>query len=493
MSLHPDRPSPTAWAQFRFSVIGPLLSSPPSKGELKAALRALAEKTWRHPITGQPIVYAAVSIERWYYLARRANGDPVGALRRSIRKDAGTQIAMTEGIKQTLLGLYKAHRHWTVKLLYDNLAVLVEEDKTLGAMPSYSTVRRFMRTHGLSRMRRLRNHDRPAAQRAIERLESREVRSFEAEYVGSLWHLDFHHSSLKVLTPGGSWVRPIALAILDDHSRIACHVQWYLSETAEDLVHGLSQAFQKRGLPRALLTDNGSAMIADEVTQGLSRLGIVHETTLPASPYQNGKQECFWGNLEGRLMAMLESVKELSLVLLNDATQAWDELEYNRSFHRELGEKPIDRYLRGPDVLRTCPSSEALRLAFRQETVRTQRKSDCTVSLEGVRFEIPGAYRHLDRVTIHYARWNLGLVHLVDPRTGGLLAPIYPLDKLENADGRRRVLEPTIIAEAPAAEPSSDGMAPLLRKLLAQYASTGIPPAYLPKPPETETKKEERA
>ena len=90
-------------------------------------------------------------------------------------------------------------------------------------------------------------------------------------------------------------------------------------------------------------------------------------------------------------------------------------------------------------------------------------------------------------------RWNMGVVHLVDPRTGALLAPIYPLDKLENADGRRRVLEPTIIAEAPPAEPSSDGMAPLLRKLLAQYASTGIPPAYLPKPPETETKKEERA
>ena len=72
-----------------------------------------------------------------------------------------------------------------------------------------------------------------------------------------------------MLTPGGQWLRPIALGILDDHSRLCCHVQWYLSETAEDLVHGLSQAIQKRGLPRALLTDNGSAMVAEEVTEGL--------------------------------------------------------------------------------------------------------------------------------------------------------------------------------------------------------------------------------
>ena len=55
------------------------------------------------------------------------------------------------------------------------------------------------------------------------------------------------------------------LGILDDHSRLCCHLQWYLSETAEDLVHGLSQAIQKRGLPRALMTDNGSAMIAEEI------------------------------------------------------------------------------------------------------------------------------------------------------------------------------------------------------------------------------------
>ncbi len=228
-------------------------------------------------------------------------------------------------------------------------------------------------------------------------------------------------------------------------------------------------------------------MMAEEVEQGLLLLSIVHELTLPYSPQQNGKQEVFWATLEGRLMAMLDGVKELTLELLNQATQAWVELEYNRAFHKETGEKPLERFLRGPEVLRPSPSSEALREAFRLETSRTQRKSDGTVSLEGVRFEIPGRYRHLEKITLRYARWNLGLIHIVDPRSGTLLCQIYPIDKTHNANGLRRVLEPSILSQAsPQTEGCGDGMAPLLRKLLAEYASTGIPPAYLPKPPESQ-------
>ena len=151
----------------------------------------------------------------------------------------------------------------------------------------------------------------------------REVRSFEVEYVGGLWHADFHYGSLKVLTSGGAWVTPVLLAFLDDRSRLCCHAQWYLAETAETFVHGLSQAIQKRGVPRALLTDNGAPMIAAETRDGLERLGITQATTLPYSPYQNAKQEVFWAHVEGRLLAMLEGVAAaLRLEVLNEATQA---------------------------------------------------------------------------------------------------------------------------------------------------------------------------
>jgi transposase InsO family protein len=335
-----------------------------------------------------------------------------------------------------------------------------------------------MKAKGLLRQRRIASRPTPGEQRAQSRLEECEVRSFESEYVNGLWHADFHHSSLRVVTPSGEWVRPVVLGVLDDRSRLTCHAQWYAGETTKAFVHGLSQALQKRKLPRSFMTDNGSAMLAAETEQGLLRLGIVHETTLPYSPYQNAKQEVFWAQLEGRLMAMLESVKDLTLEFLNRATQAWCELEYNRKVHSEIGDTPLRRYLAGPDVGRESPSSDALRLAFAAEQSRAQRRSDGTFSLEGRRFEVPARFRHLERVTVRFARWDLTCVYLVDARTGKVLDRLYPLDKAKNADGRRRRLasEPVAAAEAPR----SGGVAPLLKKLLAEHAATGLPPGYLP-------------
>ena len=141
-------------------------------------------------------------------------------------------------------------------------------------------------------------------------------------------------------------------------------------------------------------------------------------------------------------MTMLEGALELTLAVLNEATQAWIEIEYNRAVHRETASTPVERFAGAPDVLRTSPSSESLRDAFRLETRRRQRQSDGTISLEGVRFEIPARYRHFRELSVRCARWNLGRVNLVDCRSGIILAPIYPLDKSGNADGRRAVVAP---------------------------------------------------
>lgn len=471
------------WARFRFSVVGSLLSAPPPRGTLKTAIRSLAAKTWSHPVSGRNAQFSAVTIERWYYRARRERDDPVGVLRRAVRKDCG-KVSLNAAVIERLCLQYRDYPHWSYQLHYDNLAALLKADPSLGPLRSYSTVRRYMQAHGLVRKARPQPNRRKGEARAETRRQTREIRSYEAEYVGSLWHLDFHHGSLKVLTSGGQWLRPIALGILDDHSRLCCHVQWYFSETAEDLVHGLSQAIQKRGLPRALLTDNGSAMVADEVTEGLLRLGIVQERTLPYSPYQNGKQEAFWGTLEGRLMTMLDGVMELTLDFLNEATQAWMEIEYNRAVHRETVSAPVERFAHAPDVSRASPSSEVLRDAFRLETSRTQRRSDSTISLEGVRFEVPARYRHFREVAVRYARWNLGRVDLVDPRSGTILAPLYPLDKTANADSRRALVTPEAIDVPPNDNRRKEAaLPPLLKRILQEYSATGLPPAYLPKTP----------
>ena len=284
--MHPPQEirDPDRWARLRFAIVGPLLAAPPPAGELQRALRALSAKAWKHPVTGMTVHFSIPTLERWYYAARCAQ-DPVSALRRRRRSDAGQTRKLSPRVIAELRAQYQAHSGWTMQLHYDNLVALATEDPTLGSLSSYATVRRYMKAQGLRRKRRPKRKT-PGGEQAEKRLESREVRSFEAEYTHGLWHLDFHHGSLKVLTRDGQWATPLLLGIHDDHSRLSCHLQWYLDETAETLVHGLSQAFQKRGLPRALMSDNGSAMQASEFLSGLHTLGILHQPTLPYSPYQ---------------------------------------------------------------------------------------------------------------------------------------------------------------------------------------------------------------
>jgi hypothetical protein len=174
---------------------------------------------------------------------------------------------------------------------------------------------------------------------------------------------------------------------------------------------------------------------------------------------------------------MLEGVADLTLAQLNEATLAWIEMEYNRSVHSELGEAPLQRYLHHRDAGRPSPSSAELKIAFTAEVDRTQRRSDGTFSLKGIRFEIPSRYNHFQRLNVRAAFWDLSHVHLADPKTGAILCRLFPLDKTKNAKGS------PMDKPAAAVSPAPSSMAPLLQKLIQQYATTGLPPAYLPKHP----------
>ncbi len=476
-----ERKGLACWAQFRFSIIGGLLASPPEKGELKKELEKLAGQSYRHPTNNKWVTFSFSTIERWYYKALSSD-DPMSVLERKIRQDAGSNKVMSSALVNELKKQYKLFPHFSYQLHTDNLKALTEEQPWLAPAPSYSTVLRRMQKNGWIKTRIKAGRKTDGQLKAINRLEQKEVRGFESSYVHSLWHLDFH-SGRRVVDNHGNWYTPKVLCILDDRSRLCCHIQWYLNETAETLIHGLCQAFHKRGLPRSLMSDNGAAMTSSEFENGLSKLSIKHDKTLPYSPYQNGKQESFWGQLEGRLMAMLSNVEHLTLEFLNEATQAWVEQEYNKSVHEETGQPPLERMLKGPDVSRPSVSNDILHFSFTTVASRSQRVSDGTLQVKGVRFEVPSRFRHIKRLTVGYKSWDLSTAYLVDGRTGDNLGRIFPQDKAKNAAGGRRSLEPIqpIEQEEASTEPNTETIPPLLRRLLSDYAATGLPPAYLPR------------
>ena len=144
-------------------------------------------------------------LERWLYRARNEQHDPVGVLRRKRRGDAGAQASMTPALREALLAQYAAHKSWSAQLHRDNLAAMAEARPELRPAPSYATVRRFLAARGLTKRRPMTTRQTEGALAAAARLEAREVRSYESEYSGGLWHWDCHNGSRKVLTPRGEW------------------------------------------------------------------------------------------------------------------------------------------------------------------------------------------------------------------------------------------------------------------------------------------------
>lgn len=460
-------------ALLRFAVIRELLVDPPPRGELATALRHLAKQIYKQS-DGTPVRFGFSTIEAWYYAARDAP-DPLGALTSQARIDRGRHRVFDDTLLAELREQYAQHPSWTAKLHHKNLAALIRQ-RYPGAyrIPSYATVRRVLRRQGWCRQRRARTE---GQRRAAHRRATLEIRRFERSHAHALWHFDFHHGSRRVVGADGVYRTPIVLAFLDDHTRLICHIQWYLHEDTQRLVHGFVQAVQKRGLPRDVMHDNGAAMRSAEVRQGFEDLGIEAHSILAHSPYQNGKQEKFWDTLEGQLLPMLEHVDPLDLKTLNATTQAWVEGDYHRTVHTGIDTPPLERLAAAASVARDAPTTDTLRRAFTQRVTRIQRRSDGTVSLHGVRFEVPSRLRTLKHLTLRVRRWDLSEATIMDPRTHDVLARIVPEDPHRNADGRRRpVASPDVVLSTEPAEP----FPPHLRELMAAYAADGLPAAFLP-------------
>ena len=142
---------------------------------------------------------------------------------------------------------------------------------------------------------------------------------------------------------------------------------------------------------------------------------------------------------------------------------------------------PLERFLEGPSALRTCPEPEKLRVAFRIEENRKQPRSNGTVSIQGVRFEIPSRDRNFENVIVRWRPWDLFCACMMAPLTGNLLCVICPVDKQRNARGFRRNLQDPVKTLDEQLEANDDLFRQLLRKLPAEYSATGLPTAYLPK------------
>jgi putative transposase len=109
---------------------------------------------------------------------------------------------------------------------------------------------------------------------------------------------------------------------------------------------------------------------------------------------------------------------------------------------------------------------------------RRQRLTDGTLTLDGVRFEVPMRFRHMERLTLAYARWDLSKASIIDPNTRQVTVDIFPLDKVKNSLRLRKPLSQE--EQEPIPEPENEHLPPLLQRYLKQQSQETIVSGYIP-------------
>ena len=357
----------TEIALFRYGLIAPLLFDPPAAGQLEAALRDLAGKTYQIPYSKRRRVSVA-TLRR--YLALYAQGG-FAALQPQPRADKGRLKAFTPEVLAAAIALRAEQPARTTPMLVE----LLKRDPNLQLDQAINahTLTTHLRRRGKSR-------------RQVG-LATRSYRRFERDHSNSLWQGDAMVGPwLPDPVVAGRKRRAHLFCFLDDHSRLVPHAEFFWDESLPRLERVLKVAILRRGLPRAIYVDNGQVYSANQFAAACATLGIERIQTAPYSPEAKGKQERFFETVRLQFMPEVAVSDINTLAALNESFWAWLACIYHQAEHSETGQTPLARFRAGRNELRPV-DPQALTSAFLWRAKRKVRK-DGTLALQGNRYQV---------------------------------------------------------------------------------------------------------
>lgn len=424
-------------ALWRYQLIAPLLAVNGPRGTLARLIRNIASQPHAHPIRG-PLHLHTRTLEDWLARYRR---DGFDGLMPVPRKDQGKSRCIDDALATHIEHLATSHPTLDGPGLLAELRTL-----NLPGLPSLSSLYRFLRARGLDK--------RAAPPRA-------DHRAFEFDLPGDCWQGDVMYGP-TIAQSDGSRRKTYLIAVLDDHSRLICHAQFYYEQHLTSLKDCLKQAFLKRGLPRRLYFDNGRIFRSRALLALAARLGLQLLHTRPYKPQGRAKLERWFGSVRSGFLARLDQKALTDLGYLNRLLFAWVEGHYHVSPHRSLdGLSPLDRWMRACEALRPLPRDLDLDQLFLEDARRLVAK-DGTLSLKGIRFEA-GPFFIGRRIEVRFNSFDLRRIWRLDD--AGSLHELFPVDLA----GNRRVKRTTPPPPPPATPaPPLQAMDQLLAQLEAR-------------------------
>ena len=325
-----DTPVRVRCARLRFQIIGTKLAAPPDDGELRLRLTDLAARACvQTPDHRRQVVRILTKSRSRSDGSTQPQGatDPIAILgAQDPWRHAGNASPRTfpQVLAEAIARLYRDHPRWSFQLHYDKSSPRRSPARTSTShrCPADATVRAGTcgRQQGCCVLETSGKY-REGETRGLHA--TRETRSYEVAHVHGLWHLDFHQGLPRaVLTKAGQWKKPQLLGILDDRSAALLPTcsgtpwtrppnHWCTaSRRPSTNAACLARCSHRQRRRHARRRDRGGAR-ASRHRSSTRRFRIRLS--------KMGKQESFWGQIEGRLLPMPSkdtSLENIALELL---------------------------------------------------------------------------------------------------------------------------------------------------------------------------------
>lgn len=411
-------------ALFRHAILGDVLSRNLRRGQLRPALKQLAQHTYQDP-HGRMRRVAYKTLEEWYYKYRTGGFE---ALKPRPRSDRNRSRVLGEDLQQLILDMKREDPGRSVPLILRELELA---GRMRVGQASVSSVERLLRRHGLSGPR-------------LE-LEPAARYRWEASLCGELWQGDALHGPLLRNPATGRAQRAIVFGLLDDRSRLIPYLEAGFGETEERFLRMLHQAMARRGIVRKLLLDNHASFSGYDLRLLCARLGIHLVHSRPGDAPSKGKIERFWRTLRNQLIERMNLERVTTIDEFNLRLWTWVEMEYHHQPHSALsGRTPLEVWESGTDQIRWVEDHSQLDQSFYGQVERLVRH-DSTVQWRGVFYEVP-PYLRRQRVRLRYALLDSTRVSVLD---GGTEIPLRRVQPADNAHRSRAASAPAAVDDTP--------------------------------------------
>ncbi|NJN40701.1 MAG: DDE-type integrase/transposase/recombinase [Gammaproteobacteria bacterium] len=352
-----------AIAVFRYGVIADLVAETSHRG-LYAKLGEKAAREYAIPGSLRRKI-AAETLRGWLRAYRRGGFD---ALVPRMRADQGSARAIPPALVDLLCQMKEDEPKLSVPLLMKK--VREEHAHEVGeTVLAPSTVHRLLARRGLMK--------------EVSEGAGKDRRRFEYALAGELWMSDVMHG--PKLREGGRQRKTYLIAMIDDATRILPYASFAFSEGAVAYLAVLEKAVRRRGIPKRLYVDNGSAFRSQHLAVVCAKLGISLIHARPYSPQGKGKIERLFRTVRMQFLPSTPARSATTLEELNRALAAWVEGEYHLAPHRGLGdETPADKWARTSEDVQ-MPTADVGEHFLAEQRRKVQR--DRTVTLDGVAYE----------------------------------------------------------------------------------------------------------